>query len=56
MISSQIIFIHKIFQRIYETMIYIIYKIGENIVVIINIYGARATFILFYDDQDTNDY
>ena len=28
-------------------------KIGENTVVIIHIYEARAIFLLFYDDQDT---
>ena len=26
---------------------------GENIVMICHIYGAIATFLLFYDDQDT---
>ena len=34
-------------------MTYILYKIGENIVVLLNIYGARSTFLIFYDDQDT---
>ena len=34
-------------------MIYILYHMGENIVKIIYIYGSRAIFILFYDDQDT---
>ena len=33
-------------------MIYIIYKIGEIIVVILHIYGDRAIPLLFYDDQD----
>ena len=28
-------------------------KQEENIVVIIHVYVARAIFILFYDDQDT---
>ena len=28
-------------------------KMGENIVIILHIYGAIAIFLLFYDDQDT---
>ena len=31
----------------------ILYKMGENMVVIFHIYVARAIFLLFYDDQDT---
>ena len=28
---------------------------GEKIVVIIHIYGDRAIFLLFYDDQDAEN-
>ena len=34
-------------------MISILYKMRENTVVILHIYGAKAIFLLFYDDQDT---
>ena len=53
MISSELIFIHKyISKTIWDNDIHILNN-GENIAVIIRIYGARAMFILFYDDQDT---
>ena len=38
---------------VYETKIYILYKMRENIVVIIRIYGAIAIFLLICDHQDT---
>ena len=50
---SQVIFTHKIYQRLYGITIPILYKMGENIVLICRIYGAIAIFIVFYDDQDT---
>ena len=34
-------------------MISIFYKMAENIVVILRIYGARTIFLLFCDDKDT---
>ena len=34
-------------------MISILYKMGENIVVILHIYGDRAISLLFYDEKDT---
>ena len=34
-------------------MIHILYKMGEKIVIILNIYRAMTIFLLFYDDQDT---
>ena len=43
----------KIYQKIYETMISILDKMGENTVEILHIYVTRAIYILFYDDQDT---
>ena len=43
---SQPIFDHKN-QRLQETMIYILYKMGGNIVLIIRIYGDRSIFLLF---------
>ena len=53
MISSELIFIYKyISKTIWDNDIHILNN-GENIAVIIRIYGARAMFILFYDDQDT---
>ena len=53
MIPYQLILIHKIYQRPYGKMISIFYKMGENIVVILHIYGARTIFLLFCDDKDT---
>ena len=38
---------------LYGTTISILYSIGENVVVIFNVYGALAMFILFCDLQDT---
>ena len=35
-------------------MISILYKMGENIVVNIHVYGARTMVILFVDYQDTD--
>ena len=40
-------------QNIYGTTISILYKMGENVVVILHIYGAIAIFLLFCDDHDT---
>ena len=40
-------------QRLYGTTIYIIYKMGGGITVILPIYGARAIFLLFCNHQDT---
>ena len=34
-------------------MILILYKIGENVLVMLHIYGAIAIFIIFYYHQDT---
>ena len=42
-----------IYQKLYGTMISILYNIGENIVAIFRIYGSRAIFLLFYNHQDT---
>ena len=44
----------KIPQRLYGTMILIIYKMGEIVVVVLhNIYWALAILLLFYSHQDT---
>ena len=40
-------------KRLYGKMISILYRMGENIVVVIHIYGARAVLLLFYDDKNT---
>ena len=40
-------------QRLYERMIFIICNMGENIVVIIHIYGDTAILPLFCNHQDT---
>ena len=37
----------------YCTTISILYKMGEIVVVILHIYGARDIFLLFYDNKDT---
>ena len=44
---------NKKHQRVYRTMLYILDKIGENIVAIIHIYAARAISLLFWDHQNT---
>ena len=41
------------YQSPHKTMIYIPQNMGENVVVIIHIYEARAILLLFYDHQDT---
>ena len=46
------IFTHK-YQRLYGTTVSILYKMGENIVAILHIYGARSIFLLYCDHQDT---
>ena len=38
---------------LYGIMISILNKMGESIMVILHIYGARAIYLIFYDDQDT---
>ena len=43
----------KIYQRLYGTTISILYMMGDNIVVILHIYGTIAIFLLFCDHQDT---
>ena len=49
----QLIFTHKnIPKALWDNDIHTL-KIRENIVVIIHIYGDKAIFLLFYDDQDT---
>ena len=53
MTISQLIFTHKIYQRLFGTMITTIYKMGKNAMEILHIYGARAIFLLFYYDQGT---
>ena len=53
MSKSQLIFTIIMYQSLYGTMISILYKMGEDIVVIIHIYCDRAIFLLFYDDKDT---
>ena len=55
MSTSKLILTHEIYQRLHLTMISILYWMVENTVVIIRIYGARAIFLLFYDDQDTEN-
>ena len=50
---SQSIFTHKKYQILYGTNISILYKMGENIVVVLHIYGTRAIFLIFCDHQDT---
>ena len=45
----------KMYQRLYSKIISILYRMGENTVAILHIYGARAIFILFNDDQDTKN-
>ena len=41
------------YQRIYGITIFILYKMGEEIVIILHTYEARAIFLLFYDHQGT---
>ena len=49
----QLIFTHKnIPKALWDNDIHTII-VRENIVVIIHIYGDKAIFLLFYDDQDT---
>ena len=43
----------KMYQRLYGTTISKIYKMGENVVVVLHIYGVLAIFILFCDHQYT---
>ena len=52
MSTYQPIFTHKIYLKIYDRTISRLYNMGENIVVVLNIYGARV-FKLFCDHQDT---
>ena len=40
-------------QRLYETSISILYKMGEIVVAILHIYGVRAISLLFCNHQDT---
>ena len=50
----QLIFTHKnIPKALWDNDIHTII-VRENIVVIIHIYGDKAIFLLFYDDQDTD--
>ena len=44
---------YKNYQRLHGTMIYIIYNMSENIVVILHIYRASAIFLLLCDYQET---
>ena len=43
----------NIFQRLFETSIYIIFNMGGDIVANIHFYGDRAIFLLFCGHQDT---
>ena len=43
----------KIHQRLYGTIISIIYKMGEKNRVIHHIYVTGSIYLLFYDEQDT---
>ena len=50
---SQFIDTHKNISKAVSGKKSILYKMGENTVLILNIYEARAIFLHFYDDQDT---
>ena len=40
-------------QELNKTKVFILYKIGENFVVILHIYGDGTVFLIFYDHQET---
>ena len=50
---SQTIFTKRNQKGLCGKKLYTLYKIGENIVVFIDICGARAFFLLFCEHQDT---
>ena len=41
------------YQRLYGTIISILYNMGGNVLVILHIYGSRANSLLICDHQDT---
>ena len=54
--TSQLIFTHdNISMAVLDHDIHTLFKMEENIVVILHIYGARSVFLLFYYDQDTEN-
>ena len=40
-------------EQIYGTTLSTIHNMGENIIVILHIYGDRAIYLFFYNHQDT---
>ena len=53
MSKSQLIFTHLKTSKAILDIIFMLYRIGENIVEILYIYEDRDIFLLFYDEQDT---